>query len=512
MTGQQRLVLWVAILASFVAFLDGSVVNVALPAIQEDLGGGLSAQQWIVDAYLITLGSLILVAGSLSDLFGRKKILYYGLIGFGLTSLLCALAPSANFLIGSRALQGAAGALLVPSSLAIIISTFSGAAQGKAIGKWTAWTGIAFIIGPLLGGILVDSISWRLVFAINVVPIAITLWMLTRVEHKPQKPKQSSIDIVGTLLCAAGLGSLVYALIEQPNYGWGDPRIFIPLAAGIAALAGFLLYERRTEHPMLPLSLFRRHNFSVGNLATLAVYAGLTAGTFLLILYLQQVGGYSALAAGMAMVPITLLLFLLSSRFGALSGEYGPRLFMGLGPIISGLGFLLLLMMGDQPAYWSQVFPAVVVFGIGLSITVAPLTAAILGDVESEHAGIASAVNNAVARVAGLIAVAAVGAVVAAQFAAVMNERIDAQPANPSLISAMEEAKTRPLNVSVPDQLQGNEEFESALRTASVSAFHSGVWAVSGLMIAGGAISAVWIRNPAKESDRVIHKGKTQAL
>jgi EmrB/QacA subfamily drug resistance transporter len=499
MTGQQRLVLWVAILASFVAFLDGSVVNVALPAIQDDLGGGLSTQQWVVDAYLITLGSLMLIAGSLSDLFGRKKILYYGLLGFGLTSLLCAIAPSAPFLIGSRALQGATGALLVPSSLAIIISTFSGTAQAKAIGKWTAWTGIAFIAGPLLGGVLVDSVSWRLVFAINVVPIAVTLWLLSRIEQKSRTDRRAKIDIMGSLLCAAGLGSLVYALIEQPNYGWGNPRIFIPLAAGLVFLAGFILYERMSAHPMLPLNLFRHHNFSVGNLATSAVYAGLTAGTFLVILFLQQVGGYSALAAGMALVPVTLLLFLLSSRFGALSGKYGPRLFMGLGPIVSGVGFLMLLTLDSQPEYWTQIFPAVVIFGIGLSITVAPLTAAILGDVESERAGIASAVNNAVARVAGLIAVAVVGAIVAAQFAAVLDEHTASQPSTAQLSSAVESAKTKPMDISAPDQLKESEQFESALRAASVSAFHSGILTISGLMVVGGVISALWIRNPVKE-------------
>ncbi|HEX5395401.1 MAG TPA: MFS transporter [Candidatus Saccharimonadales bacterium] len=498
MTGQQKLALWVAILASFVAFLDMSVVNVALPAIQDDLGGGLSTQQWVVDAYLITLGSLILIAGSLSDLFGRKRVMYYGLLGFGITSLLCALAPTAPLLVSSRALQGAAGALLVPSSLALIMTSFAGKQQGKAIGKWTAWTGIAFIVGPLLGGFLVDSASWRLVFAINVVPIAVTLWLLAKVEQKPAAREKPSIDIKGSLLCALGLGSLVYALIEQPNYGWTAPRIIIPLVLGIAVLIIFVLYERETEHPMLPLSLFKHHNFSIGNISTLAVYAGLTAGTFLVIVYLQQVGGYSAIAAGMALVPITLLLFLMSSRFGGLAGKYGPRFFMGAGPIIAGIGFLLFLRLGAQPDYWSQIFPAVLIFGLGLSMTVAPLTTAILGDVGSERAGIASAVNNAVARVAGLVAVAVIGAVVAAQFAAAMDKTAASQPPNPALSSAIEDAKSKPLEVSVPSGLPNGSQFKSDLQAASVTAFHSGVLAVSGLMLAGGAISALWIRNPAK--------------
>ncbi|HEY5549860.1 MAG TPA: MFS transporter [Candidatus Saccharimonadales bacterium] len=498
MTGQQRLVLWVAILASFVAFLDIAVVNVALPAIVDDLGGGLSAQQWVVDAYLITLGSLILIAGSLSDLFGRKRVLYYGLVGFAITSLLCAIAPSPFLLIAARALQGAAGALLVPSSLALIISTFSGPAQGKAIGTWTAWTGISFILGPLLGGLLIDYGSWRLVFAINVIPIAITMWLLNKIVAKHPPGVLAHVDVRGSLLCAFGLGSSVYALIEQPKYGWGSPQIFIPLIAGVIIFSAFLWYERRVKNPMLPLSLFKRHNFSVGNIATLAIYAGLTAVTFLLIVFLQQVGGYSALAAGMSLVPVTLILFGLSSKFGALAGKFGPRLFMGLGPIIAGMGFLLLLMVDEDVDYWRQILPGILVFGFGLAMTVAPLTAAILGDVEKEHAGIASAVNNAIARVAGLLAVAAVGALVAAQFGAVLDERVMSRSSDEIIRSAVVDAKTRPLDISVPRQLASDGQYKSDLRAASVSAFHSGVLTMSGLLLLGGLISAIWIRNPVR--------------
>ncbi|MEX0881429.1 MAG: MFS transporter [Candidatus Saccharimonadales bacterium] len=497
MTGQQRLVLWVAILASVVAFLDIAVVNVALPAIQDDLGGGLSAQQWVIDAYLITLGSLILIAGSLSDLFGRKKVLYYGLAGFAITSLLCAIAPSPFLLIAARALQGAAGALLVPSSLALIISTFSGPAQGKAIGTWTAWTGISFILGPLLGGLLIDQASWRLVFAINVVPIAVTVWLLNKVAAKDEARGDAPVDIKGSLLCALGLGGAVYALIEQPKYGWGDPQIFIPLVAGLIIFSGFLWLELKTKDPMLPLSLFKRHNFSVGNVATSAIYAGLTAATFLIIVYLQQVGGYSALAAGMSLVPVTLLLFGLSPKFGALAGKYGPRLFMGLGPIIGGVGFLLLLMVDANADYWRQVLPGLIVFGFGLAMTVAPLTAAILGDVNPKHAGIASAVNNAIARVAGLIAVAAVGALVATQFGAILDSRI-AEHGSEATATAAAEAKTRPLDLSVPRHLETDESYKADLQAASVSAFHSGILAMSGLLIVGGLISAIWIRNPVR--------------
>jgi EmrB/QacA subfamily drug resistance transporter len=493
MSKAQRLVLVVSILASFVAFLDGAIVNVALPAIQRDLGGGLAAQQWIVDAYLLTLGSLILIAGSLSDLLGRRRILTLGLVGFGVASLLCAVAPNSTALIIFRAMQGIAGALLVPSSLALIIATFSGPAQGKAIGAWTAWTGISFVLGPLVGGILVDQASWRWIFAINVLPITVTLYLLNKIKVAKDKPNRTPIDFVGTLLAAGGLGGSVFALIEQQHYGWSSPLIYIPLVAGLLMLVTFLYYESRTAHPMLPLSLFKNHNFSVGNIATLAIYAGLTASTFILIVFLQQVAGYSALAAGLAGVPITLIVFVLSPRMGALAGRYGPRLFMGIGPIIGGLGLLLMLRLGSHISYWTQLFPAIVVFGISLSITVAPLTAAILGDVPPEKAGIASAVNNAVARIAGLVAVAAVGAVVAAQFGSVIDQKMASADVPSTTIA---KAKEVSFETTPPKPYQNNNQFKTALSDASVSAFHTGVDTISGLLIAGGIISLIGIRNP----------------
>lgn len=488
----------VSILASFVAFLDSAIVNVALPSIQDDLGGGLSAQQWIVDAYLLTLGSFILIAGSLSDLLGRKKILNLGLFGFGIASLLCAIAPSSEFLIGARALQGVAGALLVPSSLALIIATFSGTEQGKAIGSWTAWTGIAFVIGPLLGGILVDSASWRWIFAINILPIAITLYLLKGV-HVPKRESKpsSSVDFIGATLCAIGLGGPVFALIEQPRYGWSSPIIYMPLILGVLIFISFLFYEKRTKNPMLPLSLFKNHNFSIGNISTLSVYAGLSAGMFLIVLFLQQVAGYSALKAGLSLLPVTIILFLFSSRTGALSAKYGPRLFMGCGPIIGGIGFLMMLKIPADLNYWTQLLPGILVFGAGLCLTVAPLTATILGDVNKEQAGIASAVNNAVARIAGLLAVAAVGAIVASQF----NASID--KLNNNYFSSNEVAviKQAPLQTQ-PDISKANACSDSGnqiLTNASVAAFHTGLTSVAILLMTGGVISLIGIRNPAKK-------------
>lgn len=446
MDKQQKLVLWIAILASFVAFLDGSVVNVALPAISRELGGGLSVQQWVVDAYLITLGSLILIAGSLSDLFGRKKILLAGLLGFMATSILCAVAPNGAFLIAARGLQGIAGALLVPSSLALIMSAFSGVAQGKAIGTWTAWTGIAFVVGPLLGGFLVDAASWRLIFAINVLPIAVTLWLLRTLDVPEHIRGRAKIDLAGALLCVVALGGIGYGLIEQAHYGFSSPLIYGPLVAGVLAFASFIWYEGRVAQPMLPLKLFKVQNFYVGNIATVAIYAGLSMATFLLAVFVQQVGGYSAIEAGLALLPVTVLMFFLSSRFGTLAGTYGPRLFMAVGPLVAAVGFLLMLGVGHQIDYWSQLLPGILLFGLGLSITVAPLTSAILGAIDTRQAGIASAINNAVSRIAGLLAIAALALIT-----------------GPSL---------------------------------DLAGFHRGVVAIAVLLAVGGVVSAIGIRRP----------------
>lgn len=416
-TATGRLALWIAILASFVSFLDGTVVTVALPAIDRDLGGGLTTQQWVVDSYLITLGALILVAGALSDTFGRVTVLRAGIIGFGLASIAIAAAPTAAFLIVARTVQGMAGALLVPSSLALIMATFHDRAdRARAIGTWTGATTVAMLIGPVLGGAFVDALSWRLVFLINVLPIAVTLILLTRSTRSsgPQRRVPGNvIDVWGAALCTAGLGLGAFALIESGRFGWHRPGIYLPAAASVVLLTWFVLHQRVSTHPMLPLTLFRVRNFWAGNIATVLVYGALAINGFVVAVYLQQGAGLSATLAGLASLPSTVIMIVFSSRVGRWAGVTGPRWWMAGGPVVMALGALLLLTVAEEFNYWWQVLPSIVVFGAGLTMTVAPLTTAVLGSIDESHSGIASAVNNALARIAGLTTVAALGAITA---------------------------------------------------------------------------------------------------
>ncbi len=405
-----RWTLVASILGSSMAFIDGSVVNVALKAIEHDLGGGLAAQQWVVDAYLLTLGSLILVGGSLGDIFGELRVFAVGVASFGVASVLCAVAPDTTSLIVFRGIQGVAGALLTPASLAVLTATFSGPARGAAIGQWTAWSGISFVIGPTLGGWLIDVSSWRVIFLINV-PIALaTLLLVLRLGGMRQTRRADlRIDLIGGLLCVAGLGLLVAGFIEQPRLGWSDPLVPGGIAGGAALLAVFVAYELRTPMPMLPLRLFRLRNFSVTNVETLAVYGALSGLSLFLTLFLLEFAGYSPLRAGVALLPITVVMFFLSPRTGRLAMQHGPRLFMAVGPIVAGASVLAYSRLPAHPTYAVDILPALLAFAVGLSLTVAPLTTTVLADANPGDAGVASGVNNAVARVAGLLAVAVLG-------------------------------------------------------------------------------------------------------
>ncbi len=425
-----------------------------------------------------------------------------GVGGFGVCSLLCALAPSIGLLIAFRALQGVAGALLTPSSLAVIVATFPERERGPAIGTWTAWGTIAGALGPLVAGLILNVTSWRWIFVINLPLVIVCLWLILRaVSGTSPTGKRRRVDLVGAALCVLGLGGAVFALIEQPRLGWSNPGVSGSLIGGVLTFAAFLVYESRTKDPMLRLDLFKGRNFAVGNIETLALYGGLSALFFFLVLYLQQVAGYTPLESGLALLPESLVMFALSSKFGAVADRLGPRVFMGGGPLVAAAGMLLLLLgFGVRVDYLTQVLPGILLFSLGLSITVAPLTAAILAGVDQREAGIGSAVNNAVARVAGLIATVAIGALVAAQFSSSLDRKLAGRPLTPRGQAAVAEAKQ--LTLGRPS-VAGLPRREAAAITiasgqSSLEAFRVGIGVASGLVLLGGLIGAAGIRNPRR--------------
>jgi EmrB/QacA subfamily drug resistance transporter len=491
---QKRLTLIAAILGSSVVFIDSTVVNVALPAIEEDLGGGLAAQQWVSNAYLVTLSSLILIGGSLGDIFGERRIFSLGVFGFGVSSLVCAAAPTIEVLVLGRALQGVFGALVTPAALAVIVATFDQDERGGAVGSWTAWSGIGTVAGPLVGGQLVDAASWRWIFALNLPLVAVDLLLINRAMPPSRpRPADARVDVPGALMCAFGLAGATFGLIRQPEAGWGDPTVAIPLLGGVALLVAFVLYEARASHPMLPLSLFRRRNFAVANAETLLVYGGLGLLFFFLVLYLQQVAGYDALEAGATGLPVTIVMFALSKRFGVLADRYGPRFFMSVGPLLGAVGLALLLRIGAEVDYWTDVLPGLVLFSLGLSMTVAPLTATVLADADEHNAGIASGVNNAVARVGGLVAIAAVGAIIAASFDAKLDDALEERAqADPAIAAALDEARDQPLAV-----VERPPAVREATEDASVEVFRLGIGVAAALLFAGGLLGA-GIMNPRR--------------
>ncbi|MEO3786188.1 MFS transporter [Actinocorallia sp. B10E7] len=443
-------VLLATVLGSALAAIDATVVGIALPAIGEEFGVGLGSLQWVVTAYTLTLAGLLLVAGALGDRYGRRLVFQIGIVWFAAASALCAVASGPGVLIWARALQGVGAALLTPGSLAILQASFHPDDRGKAIGAWSGLSGVAAAIGPFLGGWLVEAASWRLIFVINL-PLAVLVVALTW-RHVPESrdPEASGrVDAVGGVLVTGGLVGLTYGLIEGPERGWTAP------AALALLLVVFVWWESRVDHPLLPLGMFRSVGFSVTNVVTFIVYGALGGALFLLPLQLQQVSGYTPLEAGIALLPVTVIMLLLSSKSGAVAAKIGPRLQMSVGPLVVGAGFALLVRVGEEGDYLLEVFPAVCVFGLGLAITVAPLTATVLAAVPARHAGIASAVNNDVARAASLIAVAVF----------------------PALVGITGDAYLRP------------ERFSAGFHAASLIA--------AALCVAGGLLSAAALRGAA---------------
>jgi len=408
-TSRGRWVLAATALGSGMAFLDGTVVNVALPAMGEDFNADMAGLQWIVNGYMLMLAALVLLSGSLGDRLGRRRTFVAGVIWFAVASALCAVAPTLEVMIAGRVLQGIGGALLTPGSLAILQTSFQRSDRAKAVGTWSGLTSVAAAVGPFVGGSLVDSGSWRLIFLLNV-PLALATVLVT-LRHVPETRDEEStgkLDLNGAILATIGLAGLTFGLIGAGDGGFTDPRVLTSLAIGAVALVAFVEVERRSGHPMLPPGIFANIRFTGANLVTVAVYGALGTATFLVVVYLQTALGYSALWAGASLLPMTLLMLGLSGYAGGLSDRIGARIPMTVGPLLMAGGFLLMLRIKPGSNYFTDVLPAVVVLGLGLVATVAPLTATVLSSVEDHHAGIASGVNNAIARSAQLMAVAAI--------------------------------------------------------------------------------------------------------
>jgi len=398
-------VLLATILGSGVAILDSTVVNVALPVLGRDLGASLTGLQWTVDGYLLTLSALLLVGGSLGDRWGRRIVFVVGFAWFALASLACALAPSIWGLVAARAFQGVGAALLMPGSLAVIRAVFNEADRGQAIGAWAGWGAVAAAVGPLLGGWLIEAFSWRAVFLINLPIAAVGIWVALKFIPET-RGEGGKVDLAGALAVTLGLGGVIGALIEGSRLGWTHPFIVTSIIVGVLALFAFIVIERRRASPMLPLGIFRTRQFTGANLTTLAVYFAFGGTMFLLVIQLQRVLGYSPLAAGAALTPLTLLLLLLSPSVGRLTRTVGFRLPMTVGPFVVAVGMALLVRVEPGASYVDGVLPGVMGLSLGMAITVAPLTTAVLEAAEDRYAGVASGVNNAVARTAGLLAVA----------------------------------------------------------------------------------------------------------
>ncbi|SEJ77506.1 MULTISPECIES: MFS transporter [unclassified Variovorax] len=507
-------VLAAAIVGSSMAFIDGTVVNVALPAIQADLKATAFQAQWVVESYALLLAALLLVGGALGDHFGRRRIFAIGVGVFALSSVGCALAGTVHQLIAARAVQGVGGALLVPGSLALISASFPEKERGKAIGTWSGFSGITAAVGPVLGGFLVDHFSWTWAFLINIPMALLVLWIVWR--HVPESRGASArggLDLWGALLATAGLGGIVYAFIEAPTQGWASPAVIVALVIGVAGSLGFVAAERRVRAPMLPLALLRIGNFSGANLLTLLLYAALGGGLYFFPLNLIQVQGYSATVAGAALLPFVLILFALSRWAGQLVDRFGPRLPLVVGPSIAAAGFALFAVPGVGASYWSGFLPAVVVLGLGMAVTIAPLTTTVMNAVGPEQAGVASGVNNAVSRAAAVLAIAVFGAIMAWAFDTALAEHLRGMGASAQVTAFLEGERSKLAGAAVPPGVDAATA--TALKRAVAESFVAGfrwVMLLGAALAALSAASAWWmIRGApaAREPTKAGGPGKT---
>jgi EmrB/QacA subfamily drug resistance transporter len=490
----RRWVLANSILASGMVFIDGTVVNVALPALQQAFDAGVAQAQWVVEAYALLLTALLLLGGSLGDRYGRRRIFAAGVLLFGIASVLCGMAQTMGQLIAARALQGVGGALLVPGSLALISASFPEEIRGKAIGTWSGYTAITAAVGPVLGGALIEHASWRWAFLLNT-PFTLAVLFLT-FRYVPEsrgaqdKPRQR-LDWGGAALVSLALGCLVYGLVESSARGWGDPAVLAALLLAPLAFAGFVLVERRHPAPLLPLGLFRVRDFSGANLLTLLLYAALGALMFFLPLNLIQVQGYTATAAGGALVPFILIMFSLSGWAGGLVDRHGARAPLVIGPAIAAIGFAGFALPGIGGSYWTTYFPAIVVLGFGMTVTVAPLTTTVMNALDPVHAGLASGINNAVSRAAGLLAIALLGIVMQRAFNHALDARVASLRAPPALLAQLDAQRQKLAAIALPPSIPAAQR--QAVRQAVAASFVSGfrwVMAVSALLAACSALCA----------------------
>jgi EmrB/QacA subfamily drug resistance transporter len=481
-----RWVLAATILGSSMAFIDGTVVSVALPAIQAQFHATLVDVQWVVEAYALLLAALLLAGGALGDRFGRRRIFAIGTAVFAGASVWCGLAPDVRHLIAARALQGVGGAMLVPGSLAILASSFPPSERGRAIGTWSGFTSITAAAGPVLGGWLIDHFSWRWAFFLNVplaaAVLAISAWKVP--ESRDEKEAGNRIDWPGAILATLGLGGIVFALVESSELGWRHPAVFGALGGGLISLSLFVVVERRTRAPMVPLELFRSRNFAGANLLTLFLYTALGGVFFFLPLDLIQVQGYSAAAAGASMLPFILLIFLLSRWSGGLFDRIGAKIPLVAGPAVAAGGFALFALPGVGGSYWTTFFPAMVVVGLGMAASIAPLTTTVMTSVEDRHAGAASGINNAVSRTAGLLAVAALSVVMLHVFERRLDEGLRRSGVRPELAAAIGSQATRLAAVPIPGTATSPEREKA--RAAVTSAFVAGFRRV---MLVGAALA-----------------------
>lgn len=497
-------ILAATILGSSMAFIDGTVVNIALPALQSSMGATVLDVQWVVEAYGLFVSALMLTGGALGDRLGRKRVYCVGVALFALASIGCGFAPGIRELVAARGLQGIGAAMLVPGSLAIISASFPEEERGKAIGTWSAFTAVAMAIGPLVGGSLIEHVSWRAIFFLNV-PLAVIVLVLVY-RHVPESRDGAGgggLDAPGAALVTLGLGAIVYGLIESATLGIGHPLIVGALVAGFVLSSLFFLVERRSKAPMLPLALFRSRPFSAANALTLLLYAAIGGGFFFLPMNLIQVQGYSATAAGAATLPLVVIMFLLSRWSGGLIARIGARLPLVVGPAIAAAGFALFMLPGVGGSYWTTFFPAIVVLGLGLTLTVAPLTTTVMNAVERAHAGIASGINNAVSETAGLLAIAVLGLVMSHAFDRDLDRRLASSNVSPALIAEMKQQRTRLAAIEIP--ASADAATRATLEGAVADSFVAGFRLVMFISAALALLSAVcgWFTIDPAASSRI---------